>query len=105
MKSSTSRLHRLASALVCGTLVVVARAGSAQTVRGKVIAKGDGGAVAGAIVALLDSSGHEVVTRLAEDAGTFQFTAPTAGRYSVRVERVGFRSIRSAPFVVQQGEA
>src|SRR5437762_8908084 len=44
-----------------------ARVARAQTVNGTVVAKSDGAAVAGAIVALLDSSGHALATMLADD--------------------------------------
>jgi hypothetical protein len=44
-----------------------------------------------------------VVTGLAEDDGTFRLNAPQAGRYAVRVERVGFRSSTSALVSVADG--
>ena len=103
MRGSIARCTVTRSALAC-TALLVARIASAQTVSGRVIARTDGAAVPGAIVALLDSSGRAVMTRLAEDAGTFRFDAPSEGRYAVRVERVGFRSTTTAQFLVRRGE-
>lgn len=85
-------------------LLVGASTASAQAVSGRVLAKADGAPVAGAIVALVDSSGRAVATELAEDDGTFHLAAPSAGRFSVRVERVGFRSTVSAPLMLADGE-
>lgn len=80
-----------------------ASAATAQTVTGRVVSRTDGAPVPGAIVALLDSTGRSVSTGLAEDDGTFRLSAPSPGRITVRVERVGFRSTTSAPVLVAQG--
>ena len=88
---------------VC-VLAIVARAASAQTIAGRVLGKVDGAAVAGAIVTLLDSAGRPMTTKLAEDGGSFDFAAPFAGSYTIRVERVGFRSTTTQPFLVRPGE-
>ena len=85
-------------------LMIVTRAASAQTIAGRVLGKVDGAPVVGAIVTLLDSAGHSLTTKLAEDGGSFDFAAPFAGSYAVRVERVGFRSSTTTPFLVRQGE-
>src|SRR5437762_775316 len=90
-------------ALSCAALTC-AGAASAQTINGTVVAKSDGGAVPGAIVALLDSSGHALATKLADDSGRFVLTASRAGSYAVRVERVGFRSLTTSPRLVRQDE-
>jgi hypothetical protein len=75
----------------------------AQTVTGRVTGKTDGAPVPGAIVALVDSSGRAVITALAEDDGTFRLTSPVSGRFTLRVERVGFRSTTSAPMQLTSG--
>ena len=82
----------------------MSRAAAAQTVTGTIVARNDRSVVPGAIVVLLDSTGRAVATGLAEDSGTFVLTAPATGSYSIRVERVGFRSAASAAFVVRHGE-
>jgi hypothetical protein len=84
--------------LLCAQVVL------AQTITGRVIAKNDSAGIAAAIVSLLDSSGHVVAARLAEDKGDFAFAAPAAGRYAVRAERIGYRSSTSAPFLVRQND-
>ena len=89
---------------LAGLALLVARIAGAQTVTGKVIAKTDGAPVAGAIVALVDSSGRVLTSRLAEDGGTFSLAAPSAGRFTLRIERIGFRSTTTAAFLVRQGE-
>lgn len=94
---------RSRSALV-GVALLTSRIAAAQAITGKVVAKTDGAPVAGAIVALLDSTGRALATRLVEDGGNFSFVAPMSGHFVVRVERIGFRSTSSAPFVVRQGE-
>ena len=86
-------------------LLVGARIAHAQTITGRIVAQSDHVPVAGAIVALVDTMGRALVTKLAEDSGTFSIAAPSPGRYSIRVERVGFRSIVSPSFVVRQGES
>jgi len=85
-------------------LAMLARSASAQTIAGRVLGKVDGAPVVGAIVTLLDSVGRPMTTKLAEDGGRFDFAAPRAGSYAVRVERVGFRSTTTAAFLVRQGE-
>jgi hypothetical protein len=88
---------------VCA-VAIATRATNAQAIAGKVLAKIDGAPVVSAIVTLLDSAGQSVATKLAEDGGSFDFTAPHVGSYAIRVERVGFRSTTTAPFLVRQGE-
>jgi hypothetical protein len=104
MRTSFAHIVRNAAALAV-VLLLGTRIASAQTISGKVVATADGAPVSGAIVALIDSTGHAVATKLAEDSGAFSFLAPVAGRYSIRVERVGFRSIASSPVFVRQGDA
>ena len=84
-------------------LMLVTRTASAQAIAGKVLGKIDGAPVVGAIVTLLDSAGRSITTKLAEDGGSFDFAAPHAGTYAIRVERVGFRSTTTSPFLVRQG--
>lgn len=85
-------------------LLIVTRAAGAQAIAGRVLGKVDGAPVVGAIVTLLDSAGRAMMTKLAEDGGSFDFAPPLAGPYAIRVERVGFRSTTTAPFLVRQGE-
>jgi carboxypeptidase family protein len=74
----------LAAFLVPTTVV------SAQTVRGDVVESGGGAPVAGARVLLLDGAGHRVAAAVTGPDGAYQLTAPSAGSYLLRVERIGF---------------
>ena len=85
-------------------MLLAARLGDAQTVRGRVVAKTDGAPVSSAIISLVDTAGHTVATMLADDSGSFSFVAPRAGRYALRVERVGFLSANSSFRLLSQGE-
>lgn len=102
MRIPTRRLRTSAWLLACAAQFAAGVA-HAQTVTGRIIASTGGAPVAGAIVALLDSNGRAVITGLAEDDGTFRLLAPSPGRFSVRVERVGLRSSTSAPVLLAEG--
>ena len=95
--------HSYRLSAVCAVAIVMHTA-DAQTIAGRVLGKVDGAPVVGAIVTLLDSASRATATKLAEDGGTFDFAAPYAGSYTIRVERVGFRSTTTPPFLVRQGE-
>ena len=101
---SSSRFPNTARAYALCALVTLARTTSAQTIAGRVVGKIDGAPVVGAIVTLLDSASRAMTTKLAEDGGSFDFTALGAGSYAIRVERVGYRSTTTAPFLVRLGE-
>lgn len=102
MTISAFRYSHRACALCA--LALVTRAVSAQTIAGRVVGKSDGAPVVGAIVTLLDSVGRPMTTKLAEDGGSFDFPAPSAGSYAIRVERVGFGATTTPSFLVRQGE-
>lgn len=107
MRSARPAAHRKRIAnrtsLLLGAILLHARPAIAQTVAGHITSTTNGAPVAGAIVALLDSTGRAVITGLAEDDGSYRLTSPVSGRYSVRVERVGFRSSTSTSVIVAQG--
>ena len=95
--------HSYCLSAVCAVAIVMHTA-NAQTIAGRVLGKLDGAPVVGAIVTLLDSASRATAIKLAEDSGAFDFAAPYAGSYTIRVERVGFRSTTTPPFLVRQGE-
>ena len=101
--SSIAFRHSYRVCVVCA-LAMVTRTVSAQTIAGRVLGRADGAPVVGVIVTLLDSAGRPVTTKLAEDGGAFDFAATAAGTFTIRVDRVGFRSTTTAPFLVRQGE-
>ncbi|HEX8672519.1 MAG TPA: carboxypeptidase regulatory-like domain-containing protein, partial [Longimicrobium sp.] len=87
----------LACSAIPGTLV-------AQTVAGTLVAADRGTPLAGATVTLLDEGGQAVAAASSRANGGFTLTAPAAGRYRVRAERVGHASTLSAPFSLAAGE-
>jgi hypothetical protein len=102
MKRMARRL-RERSVWTAYALCALAPAARAQVISGRVLGKSDRVAVPGVIVSLLDSSGRAVETSLVGDSGAFRFTAPAAGSYALRAERVGLHSVTTPAFAVRQG--
>ena len=63
---------------------------AAQTILGRVLERGGGGAVAGAMVRLETAAGATGVGWLTAADGRFRLQAPAGGAYAIRVERIGF---------------
>lgn len=80
-----------ACALLMLLLVGLGSTAAAQAIRGTV-ADENGAPVTGAIVVLVDSTGKPVAGALAGSRGEFHVVAPAAGRYAIRVDRVGHAS-------------
>jgi hypothetical protein len=83
--------------LVFSMLVVLAQAAmpialGAQEFRGRVLEEGSGAPASGAFLTLLDSAGGRADATLSGETGTFVLTAPAAGAYTVRIERIGYRT-------------
>ncbi|HLL84189.1 MAG TPA: carboxypeptidase-like regulatory domain-containing protein [Longimicrobium sp.] len=77
---------------------------ASQTVSGTLV-RADGGApLAGATVTLLDEQGRPVAAASSRADGGFTLTAPAAGRYRVRADRVGHASTTSAAVALAAGE-
>ncbi|HUF77007.1 MAG TPA: carboxypeptidase regulatory-like domain-containing protein [Longimicrobiales bacterium] len=62
----------------------------AQTVLGRVLERGGGGAVAGAMVRLLSGGSATGAAWLTGADGRFRLQAPAGGSYQIEVERIGF---------------
>jgi hypothetical protein len=60
------------------------------------VAEAGGGALAGALVTLVDSAGRAGAAGLTRDDGTFRLRAAAAGRHHVLVRRIGIAPARSA---------
>lgn len=84
--------------MTLGALLLIAAPLSAQIVRGRVVDLATGGALPGAHVVLVDTSGHDGASALTSDDGRFAIRAPDGGRYAIRVQRIGYSSTRSDPF-------
>jgi hypothetical protein len=76
----------------------------AQTVRGTLTAAGSRERINGGIVALLDDGGRVVTAAMSDDSGSYELRAPAAGRYTLRVERVGFRTTLMPAFALAEGQ-
>jgi hypothetical protein len=94
----------LRSLLLLLALHVTAAAAAAQTVRGRVIDAG-GEPVATALLNLVDASGATVRSGMSGSGGTYAITAPAAGRYTLRIERIGFAPQTTAAFELAAGES
>lgn len=75
-----------------------------QGVTGYVFEEGSQRPVQGAFVILLDDEGRRVGGTLSHDDGRFVVAAPAPGRYRLRPERIGFRSVPSEEVLVPPGE-
>jgi hypothetical protein len=76
----------------------------AQVVHGSVLDSATSRPIGDFTVQLIDSTGAGVAAALAQPGGRFTLRAPAAGRYRLRVLRIGFRRTQTPPFVVRAGE-
>lgn len=88
----------VALAVVCAVLgfAAIPEAGRAQGIQIRVVDSATTAALSGALVALVDERGAVTVEGLASENGYRTFFV-AAGRYRVRVRRVGFRPYVSGP--------
>ena len=93
---SSRRLLRW-TAFAGGILLILPPPARAQTVRGKVVEDSVLLPVPGAFVTLRDTAGLVVAGSLTDSSGTFQLTGK-AGKYTLHVERLGYRSFSTAVF-------
>ena len=85
----------IAAALLWAAMAPTARS---QVVRGTVSSTIAGGRVAGAVVLLLDSSLTAHARALTSDSGTFSIGTGAAGRFHLKVMRLGFQPTVSPAF-------
>jgi hypothetical protein len=96
-------MHRLAAALAC-LAILLARPAAAQGVRGDLLERGSGRPIPAALVVLLDERGARVAGALTDAGGRFELRAPRAGAYTLRADRVGYRSTLSPPLALGAGQ-
>ena len=101
---STSSRARL-SALALPLLLALPPAVAAQVVRGVVSDVESRAPVAGAMVLLLAAGDRPLARVLTAEDGRFLLSAPTVGRFRLRVDRIGYASVVTDPFEVGAGEA
>lgn len=95
--------HTIRSAALLAALFLLSslpRPAAAQVVRGELVERGSGRPIRGALVVLLDSAGEKRATSLTDSAGAYVLHALRPGTFTVRAERVGFRSVTSAPLAL-----
>jgi hypothetical protein len=75
----------------------------AQGIRGTVVDGETGEPVAVAMVVLLDDAGERAARFVTDPNGAFHFRSVAAGRYRVRIERIGYRDYTSDAIDVGPG--
>jgi hypothetical protein len=68
---------------------------AAQTVRGQLVEEGSLAPIDGALIVAIDAAGNQRAGSLSNAAGRFEIRLPEPGRYRLRAERIGFRSVVS----------
>jgi hypothetical protein len=77
---------------------------NAQVISGQIVDSVSGTPVGRGFAVLLDNQGKEVARALSDRAGRFSLMAPSAGRYWLRSERIGFRASVSEPLDLHAGD-
>ena len=86
-------LDAAATALVLGASSL-----AAQQVLGRAVRNTDGTPLAEALIILLDDGGQERARTITSPSGSFELRAPRAGRYHLRILRIGQRGWETPPF-------
>ena len=86
-------LYAAATALVLGASSL-----AAQQVLGRAVRNTDGTPLAEALIILLDDGGQERARTITSPSGSFELRAPRAGRYHLRILRIGRRGWETPPF-------
>ncbi len=76
-----------------------------QEVRGKVVQRADGRPIPGALVELRDGADSTVTRTMTGREGNYVLSAPGAGTYRLRVERIGYRRWTSEPLELAAGQS
>lgn len=87
-----------------GLSFIPSRSAGGQVVTGQVIALGGAGPIRDGVAMLVDSANLTVGRSFTDDSGGFRLPAPRAGRYRVRVLRIGFRPTESPLMTLGVGE-
>ncbi len=96
-------LRRVGS--VAGLIALAAASGEAQRLIGSIV-EADGKTPASFVALLvLDASGNTIARAQSTTSGSFSVAVPSAGTYSVRALRVGFKPTLSDHVVVTAGDA
>ncbi len=77
---------------------------AAQTITGRLLDKESSKSITAATVVLLDAEDAERGGMLTDSTGTFSLRAPAAGRYRLRVARIGYAAVETEPINVGRRE-
>lgn len=88
----------LSGLLLLPLLLCITSSLSAQEVRGTAIEAGTARPIVGAFVSLLDGGGNATGSTLTGPDGAFVLEALQPGRFTLRVERIGYETWTSEPF-------
>ena len=96
MPAGVRPLAILLSGVLFATLLS-ATAATGQILNGKLVDAGTGLPIDGAFIVLIGSGGLELTGVLSAEDGSFQLRAPKPGTYTLRADRIGYRSTSSSP--------
>ena len=99
-KLTRAAIKAFSLALLC----LHSRHAGGQTLSGTVRTRDDLRPATGAIVILTDSANKPVAGDVADSLGRFRVQAPRAGRYAVRVERIGLRPVVAPAITLGVGQ-
>lgn len=94
---------RLAATL--GLLALFPSTAQGQTVQGRVLQLPQGTPIPGALVVLVDSASHDVSRAASSASGGFTLAAPSAGRYTVTVRQIGWKTWQSPAFELASAQS
>lgn len=77
---------------------------SGQTVRGETVDQTTLAPVEGALALLIDANGQEIDGALSNAAGRFILRGKIPGQYTVRAERIGYRTTTTDPFTLESSQ-
>ncbi len=103
-RAPSGRPLRVSLAALAAALLACASPAASQTLYGRLTSQDGGRPVGGALVALVDANGREVRSAVSSSDGRYRLTAPGAGSYALRVERVGHESVLTAAISLAAGE-
>ena len=94
---SNARRNGLRCTAALLALLITAPGLESQQVLGRTVRKADGAPVLEALIILLDDRGRERARTVTSSTGGFQLQAPAAGRYRLRVQRIGHQGWETPP--------
>ncbi len=101
---TTPRFPGLPTALVVASLLGHPFCLTAQSVTGRLSEAETGSPIQGALVLLLDAEEDVRGGVLTDEEGYFSIRTVRVGRFSLRAEKIGYRTVTSPPFLLSPGQ-